>query len=248
MSWNWKFPRLLLQCRRIHTAGPYLGKTGADHRWLERQFSDPYVKKARQQAYRCRSAFKLLEIDDKHRILRPGQHVIDCGTAPGAWAQVAVQRVNAAGSDPNAPTGFVLGIDLHHISPLEGAALLPFSDVTDPKTQKKIQEMLPEGKSDVILSDMAPNATGVREIDQLKSIQLCLSLLDLAQQVLEPGGTILCKFWQGRDGSLLQKRLMEHFKEVKLLKPPASRQESAETYYLAKSYKTGSAVQSREHR
>nr|XP_020659947.1 rRNA methyltransferase 2, mitochondrial [Pogona vitticeps] len=248
MSRKWKFSRLVLQCRRIHSAGPYLGKTGAEQHWLERHFSDPYVKKAKQQAYRCRSAFKLLEIDDKHRILLPGLHVIDCGAAPGAWAQVAVQRVNAAGSDPSAPTGFVLGVDLQHLFPLEGATFLPYSDVTDLNTQKKIQEVLPKGKADVILSDMAPNATGVREIDHLKLIQLCLSLLDLAPHVLEPGGTLLCKFWQGRDSSLLQKRLMEHFKEVKLLKPPASRKESAETFYLAKFYKTGSAVQQREHR
>lgn len=150
--------------------------------------------------------------------------------------------------DPSAPTGFVLGIDLQHISPLDGVAFLPHSDVTDPSTQKKIREMLPKGKADVILSDMAPNATGIRDIDHLKSIQLCLSLLDLARHVLDPGGSVLCKFWQGRDSGLLQKRLLEHFKEVKLLKPPSSRQESAETYYLAKLYQTGPAVRRTGHR
>lgn len=97
-------PTILLQVQRIHTAGQHLkSKTGAEHRWLERHFQDPFVKRAKERNYRCRSAFKLLEIDDKHRLFRPGLHVLDCGTAPGAWAQVAVERVNATGSGEQMP-------------------------------------------------------------------------------------------------------------------------------------------------
>nr|XP_056722600.1 mitotic spindle assembly checkpoint protein MAD1 [Euleptes europaea] len=189
-----RLPSLLLQGSQLHTASRCLkSKTGAEQRWLERHFKDPFVKEARQQHYRCRSAFKLLEVDDKHGILRPGLCVLDCGTAPGAWAQVAVQRVNAAGSDQGAPIGFFLGVDLLHIFPLKGAVFLPHSDITDPSTQKKIQEVLPKGKADVILSDMAPNATGIRDIDHQRQIGLCLSLADLAQRILASGGTLLCK-------------------------------------------------------
>ncbi|XP_042293523.1 rRNA methyltransferase 2, mitochondrial [Sceloporus undulatus] len=239
MERYWRLSCLFLQCQRIHTAVPHLkSKTGTEHRWLERHFKDLYVKKAKQQSYRCRSAFKLLEIDDKYRILHPGLHVLDCGTAPGAWAQVAVQRVNAAGFDPDAPVGFVLGVDLLHISPLEGAVFLPHADLTDPSTQTKIQEVLPKGKADVILSDMAPNATGIRELDHEKLIRLCLSLMDLAPCVLRPGGTMLCKLWECKESRFLQKRLMQDFREVRNVKPQASRKESAEMYYLAKLYKS----------
>uniref|UniRef100_A0A8D2J4H5 rRNA methyltransferase 2, mitochondrial n=1 Tax=Varanus komodoensis TaxID=61221 RepID=A0A8D2J4H5_VARKO len=240
----WKLPRLLLQCHRIHTAAlPLESKTGTEHRWLERHFDDPYVKRAKQQSYRCRSAFKLLEIDDKHSILRPGLCVLDCGAAPGAWTQVVVQRVNAAGSDPGAPKGFVLGVDLAHIAPLEGAVFLPHADIRDPSVQRKIQEILPKGKVDVLLSDMAQNATGIRELDHEKLIHLCLTLLDFAPSILRPGGNLLCKFWDGGHRHLLQKRLMQDFKEVRTIKPQASRKESTETYFLAKLFRMGHSTQ-----
>uniref|UniRef100_A0A8D0G7S0 rRNA methyltransferase 2, mitochondrial n=1 Tax=Sphenodon punctatus TaxID=8508 RepID=A0A8D0G7S0_SPHPU len=225
-------------CQKFHTATRRLkSKTGVEHRWLERHFSDPFVKASKQQNYRCRSAFKLLEIDDKHQILRPGLSVIDCGAAPGAWSQVAVQRVNATGADSNAPVGFVLGVDLLRIPPLEGAVLLSNADITDPSTLRKIEKLLPTDKADLILSDMAPNATGIRDLDHEKLIHLCLSLLDLSQSILRLGGTLLCKFWDGRESHLLQKRLMENFRVVRSIKPHASRKDSSEMYYLAKLYR-----------
>ncbi|XP_066496736.1 rRNA methyltransferase 2, mitochondrial [Tiliqua scincoides] len=249
MGRYWQFSFLLLQCQKIHTAAQCLkSKTGAEHRWLERHFNDPFVKRARKESYRCRSAFKLLEMDDKHAILRPGLRVMDCGTAPGAWAQVAVQRVNATGADPDAPVGFVLGVDLLHIAALEGAVFLPHADIIDPVTHQKIQEVLPKGKVDVILSDMAPNATGIRELDHQKLIHLCFSVLDLAPRILEPGGSMLCKFWDGAESHHLQKRLMQDFREVRTLKPQASRKESAEIYYLAKLYKTKHTIQHKKTR
>ncbi|XP_006112938.1 rRNA methyltransferase 2, mitochondrial [Pelodiscus sinensis] len=228
------------QCQRFHSAAGCLkSKTGAEHRWLERHLKDPFVKATKQHNYRCRSAFKLLEIDDKHKFLCPGLSVIDCGAAPGAWSQVAVQRVNALGTDPNVPVGFVLGVDLLRISPLEGAVFLSNADITDSVTLKKIQELLPTEKADVILSDMAPNASGVRELDHQKLINLCLSLLDLSKIILRPSGTILCKFWDGRETHLLQNRLKENFQDVRTIKPQSSRKESAEIYYLAKRYNGG---------
>ncbi|NXP13002.1 MRM2 methyltransferase, partial [Thinocorus orbignyianus] len=221
----------------LHTTAGFLRKTGAEQLWLERQLKDPFVKAAKKEHYRCRSAFKLLEIDDKLRILRPGLAVLDCGAAPGAWSQVAVERVNALGTDPALPTGFVLGVDLLRISPLEGAVFLSQADVADPSTLKMIQNLLPAEKVDVILSDMAPNATGIKELDHQKLINLCLTLLDLSKSILKPKGTMLCKFWDGQDSRLLQNRLKEQFQDVRTIKPQASRKDSAESYYLARLYK-----------
>ncbi|XP_078414667.1 rRNA methyltransferase 2, mitochondrial isoform X2 [Cetorhinus maximus] len=221
----------------FHTTAEQLKKTPAEQRWLSRQLRDPYVKSARQQNYRCRSAFKLLEIDEKHSILRPGISVIDCGAAPGAWSQVAVDRVNATSNDLDAPVGFVVGVDLLHIPPLDGAVFLPHSDLLDPAVQARIQESLPTGEAQVILSDVAPNASGIRELDQQQLAKLCLCVLGLARRVLSPGGTLLCKFWDGSNSRLLQNRLTELFREVKILKPAASRKESSEIYFLAKCYR-----------
>ncbi|XP_036096258.1 rRNA methyltransferase 2, mitochondrial [Molossus molossus] len=238
MAGSWKLVRASLQRHRFHTAGShYKARTSAEHLWLTRHLKDPFVKAAKVESYRCRSAFKLLEVDAKHRILRPGLRVLDCGAAPGAWSQVAVQRVNAAGTDPSSPVGFVLGVDLLHISPLEGATFLCPADVTDPGTFQRIQELLPGGRADVILSDMAPNATGIRGLDHDRLIGLCLSLLDLAPDILHPGGTLLCKTWAGSQSPRLQKRLTEEFQNTRTLKPEASRKESSEVYLLATQYR-----------
>ncbi|MEE6524750.1 hypothetical protein FKM82_024380 [Ascaphus truei] len=198
---------------------------------------DPFVKAAQQQNYRCRSAFKLLEIDQKYKILHPGLHVIDCGAAPGAWSQVAVEKVNSSVGDPTVSAGFVVGVDLLHIPPLEGAVFFSNSDLTDPVTQQKIIAVLPSGKADVILSDMAPNASGIRALDHQKLVSMCLSLLDLSERVLRPGGTFLCKLWDGSESNLIRERLLQNFQDVKNVKPKASRKESAETYLLAKLFK-----------
>ncbi|XP_074137263.1 rRNA methyltransferase 2, mitochondrial [Sminthopsis crassicaudata] len=229
---------VFLQYQKFHTTiSRHKGKTATEHLWLMRHLKDPFVKAAKVENYRCRSAFKLLEINEKYQIFRPGLRVLDCGAAPGAWSQVAVQKVNAAGTDPNSPAGFVLGVDLLHIFPLEGAIFLCSADVTDSRTFKKIQEQLPGQKADVILSDMAPNATGFRELDHQKLINMCLSLLNFASSILHPGGTFLCKFWDGGQRHFLQNRLEKEFQNVRTIKPVASRKESSEAYFLAKSYR-----------
>ncbi|XP_039935143.1 rRNA methyltransferase 2, mitochondrial isoform X1 [Hirundo rustica] len=223
--------------RCLHTTVKFLRKTGTEQRWLERHLKDPFVKASKQQHYRCRSAFKLLEIDDKLRVLRPGLSVLDCGAAPGAWSQVAVERVNALGTDSAVPRGFVLGVDLLRISPLEGAVFLSEADIADPSTLRAIQSLLPLGQADIILSDMAPNATGIKELDHQKLINLCLGLLDVSQSILKPKGTMLCKFWDGSEARVLQNRLKEQFQDVRTIKPQASRKDSAESYYLARLYR-----------
>lgn len=139
--------------------------------------------------------------------------------------------------DPAVPAGFVLGVDLLQISPLAGAVFLSKADVADPSTLRTIQSLLPGGKVDVLLSDMAPNATGIKELDHQKLINLCLGLLTLSQSILKPKGTMLCKFWDGRESHLLQNRLKEQFQDVRTIKPQASRKDSAESYYLARLYK-----------
>ncbi|KAG7504381.1 rRNA methyltransferase 2, mitochondrial [Solea senegalensis] len=213
------------------------GKTAAEQRWLTRQRKDPYVKASHALNFRCRSAFKLLEIDDKFRLLQPGHSVVDCGAAPGAWSQVAVHRVNSTGTDPELPRGTVVGIDLLNIPALDGAHFLSSHDVTAPPTHAKLQELLPKGQAHIILSDMAPNASGFREMDHERLTTMCLSLIDLAEKILQPGGSLLCKYWDGFFVQKLQDNLSSVFGSVRTLKPHASRKDSAERYFLARMYK-----------
>ncbi|KAK2833212.1 hypothetical protein Q5P01_017101 [Channa striata] len=230
-----------VQRRCVHSSSclmkKFKGKTVAEQRWFTRQLRDPYVKASHAQNFRCRSAFKLLEIDDKFKVLQPGHSVVDCGAAPGAWSQVAAQRVNAAGTDPELPRGTVIGIDLLNIPPLDGAYFLSSHDVTDPSTHTKLLELLPNHQAHVILSDMAPNASGFQAMDHEKLIVMCLSLIDLAEKILRPGGSLLCKYWDGILAHKLQEKLSSVFSSVRTLKPNASRKDSAERYFLARTYR-----------
>lgn len=142
-----------------------------------------------------------------------------------------------AALDPEFPRGTVVGIDLLHIPPLDGAQFLSCHDVTDPGTHAKLLELLPGGRAHVILSDMAPNASGFREMDHEKLIAMCLSLTDLAEKVLQPGGSLLCKYWEGRLADKLQEKLSGVFEKVRVVKPNASRKDSAEKYFFARVYR-----------
>ncbi|XP_026856314.1 rRNA methyltransferase 2, mitochondrial isoform X2 [Electrophorus electricus] len=213
------------------------GRKSADQRWLVRQMSDPFVKAAHSQNYRCRSAFKLIEMDEKYSILKPGFSVIDCGAAPGAWSQVAVQRVNSTGERPDLPRGSVIGIDLLHIAPLEGAHFLFNQDITDANMHTVLQRLLPQTHADVILSDMAPNASGFRELDHERLVSMCFSLLELAEKLLRPGGSLVCKYWDGASTHKLREHLTHSFRDVRTVKPKASRKESAELYFLARMFR-----------
>ncbi|MEQ2303755.1 hypothetical protein AMECASPLE_020138 [Ameca splendens] len=237
--WGFSVWRRCIHCS-LSAMKKLKGKTAAEQRWVLRQLKDPYVKASHAQNFRCRSAFKLLEIDDKFRLLQPGYSVVDCGAAPGAWSQVAVQRVNSAGTsrhDQGLPRGTVIGIDLLNIPPLDGAHFLSSHDVTHTATHAKLQELLPQGQAHVILSDMAPNASGFRDMDHERLITMCLSLIDLAEMILLPRGSLLCKYWDGVLSHQLQEKLSSVFHSVRSIKPDASRKDSAERYFLARMYK-----------
>lgn len=203
------------------------GRTESSKRWLERQLSDPYVAAAQREGYRARAAYKLREIDDKHRILTPGARVVDLGAAPGSWCQVALERIGEQGR--------VVGIDLLEVTPLVGVTLLQ-GDMTDPGTPERVQAAL-DGPADVVLSDMAPNMTGQKRIDQLRVIATVEAALEFAEQVLTPGGAFLAKTLQSGSAQDLLARLKREFAKVRHVKPPASRAESAETYVLATGFK-----------
>ncbi|KAJ4443252.1 rRNA methyltransferase 2, mitochondrial [Periplaneta americana] len=213
------------------------GRSKSSQEWLTRQLADPYVEKAKLSNYRCRSAFKLLEIDDKFNLFAPGQCVIDCGAAPGSWTQVAVQRVNANKKDAKKSVGQVIAIDRLPIYPIEGAKVLGNADFTSLSTHAKLTEMLSGTRVNVVLSDMAPNATGIREMDHENIVHLAYTALRFAVQVSQVGACVLLKIWDGRDTSKLEKDLARFYEHVKTVKPPASRTDSAEKFLLGRKFK-----------
>ena len=201
--------------------------------WLERQLNDPYVAKAKRDGYRSRAAYKLLEIDDKHRLLKLGQTVVDLGAAPGGWSQIAAKRVGAAEGK-----GRVVAIDLLEMGEIPGVefAQLDFhaNDAPD-----KLRAMLGGGRADIVLSDMAANTTGHRKTDQLRIVGLVEIAAAFATEILNPGGVFLSKVFQsGADAELLA-QLKRDFAVVKHVKPAASRQDSSERYVLATGFRGG---------
>uniref|UniRef100_A0A0B7AWZ3 rRNA methyltransferase 2, mitochondrial n=1 Tax=Arion vulgaris TaxID=1028688 RepID=A0A0B7AWZ3_9EUPU len=209
----------------------------SSNQWLERQRRDIFVKQAGKENYRCRSAFKLLQINEKFHILKPGHIVIDCGAAPGSWCQVAAKHVNSTGGDASALRGSVIGIDLQYMSPIEGVYLLPAKDFTTETTQSKIKEILQNQLADVILSDMAPNATGLKSHNHEIIVSLCFSVLRFSLSVLKIGGTLLCKLWMGGDQQRLESAMRTVFDNVRVVKPDASRCDSSEIFLLARGFK-----------
>jgi 23S rRNA (uridine2552-2'-O)-methyltransferase len=196
-------------------------------RWLERQLNDPYVVRAKAEGYRSRAAFKLTEIDDRHHFLKRGARLVDLGAAPGGWSQVAAARVG--------PQGRVVAIDLLPIDPVPGVDFLEL-DFLDPSAPDVLKRML-EGEADVVLSDMAANATGHRRTDHLKIMALVEAAAEFARDVLKPGGAFLAKVIQGGTESALLAELRRDFASVKHVKPAASRADSAELYLLATGFR-----------
>src|SRR6516164_7922111 len=195
--------------------------------WLLRQLNDPYVAEARRLGYRSRAAFKLIELDNRFRLLRPGQRVVDLGCAPGGWTQVAVARVGRY--------GIVVSVDVTETTPLPGATLLT-ADIRDPATLAAIGNAL-GGPADVVLSDMAPAATGHAATDHLRIIALTEDALAAASRILKPGGAFVAKVFQGGAEGELLAALKRDFAELRHAKPPASRAESAETYVVATGFR-----------
>ena len=203
--------------------------------WLERHLNDPYVAAARREGWRSRAAFKLVEIDDKHHILKPGQRVIDLGAAPGGWSQVAALRTkaNEAAGDRG---GQVVAIDYLAFDPIPNVAIVQM-DFMDDQAPSRLRQLLRDGGADVVLSDMAAPTTGHTKTDHLRIIGLAEAAVIFATDVLSPGGVFLCKVFQGGTESDLLARLKQNFATVRHIKPPASRSESAELYVLATGFR-----------
>ena len=211
------------------------GRKLSSTRWLERQLNDPYVKRARDEGYRGRAAFKILELDDKYRFLRPGARVVDLGCAPGGWCQVAVARVNALGEKVGKPVGFVLGIDLQEVEPIAGAEIHQL-DFMEDGADDKVKAWL-GGGADVVMSDMAASSSGHKQTDHLRIVALCEAAAELAFDVLDAGGTFVAKVLAGGAEGELQKLLKQRFDKVVNVKPPASRADSSEKFVVATGFR-----------
>jgi len=202
-------------------------RTLSSRTWLERQIRDPYVARAKREGFRSRAAYKLAEIDDKYRLLKPGTRVVDLGAAPGGWSEIAARRVGAGGR--------VLAIDILDMRPIAEVEFLKL-DFLDAAAPQRLKDLL-GGQADLVLSDMAANATGHRQTDHLRIMALAEAAAHFAREVLAPGGSFLCKVLQGGTEAALLAELKRDFASVKHVKPPASRSDSAELYLLARGFR-----------
>ncbi len=207
------------------------GRKSSSTRWLQRQLNDPFVQAAREAGYRSRAAFKLIQLDEKFNLLRKGLCVLDLGCAPGGWTQVAVERVKPGGPKG----GAVVGLDLVAVEPIPGAILLEL-DIHADGAPGQMAAVL-GGPVDLVLSDMAPKATGHAATDHLRIVTLCEAAANLAAEMLAPGGAFVAKVLKGGTERDLLARLKRDFREVRHAKPPASRPESAETYVVARGFR-----------
>jgi 23S rRNA (uridine2552-2'-O)-methyltransferase len=207
-------------------------RTNSSARWLQRQLNDPYVIAAKKDGYRSRAAYKLLQLDERYGLLKKGLAVVDLGAAPGGWTQVLL---NALG-----PSGQVLAVDINEMDAVAGAQML-VGDVADLATEEAIRGAL-GGLADLVLSDMAPPATGHRATDHLRIIALAEAALDLARAVLRPGGGFVAKVWQGGAEQGLLATIKRDFAMVRHAKPEASRSGSAEMYVVATGFRGDGAA------
>lgn len=243
---------------RVKTAR---GRKTSSTKWLQRQLNDPYVQQAKRDGYRSRAAYKLIELDEKFHLLKPGQRILDLGAAPGGWSQVAIEKIGDKGA--------VVGIDLLEIEPMAGAVFVQkdFHDEDAPEVILDLAAELERGqqaepsvaertgvdsvrpiaqasrpkqgqsKFDIVLSDMAANSTGHAPTDHLRIIALCELAYDFAIQVLRPGGAFVCKVLKGGTENGLLTQMKQHFDTVKHAKPSASRKDSAESYVVATGFR-----------
>lgn len=207
-----------------------MARSKSSNQWLREHFDDHYVKRAQQEGYRSRACFKLLEMQHKDRILRPGMTLVDLGAAPGGWSQVAAAIIG--------PTGRVVASD---ILPMEALADVEFiqGDFTEDQVFEELLRVLGEAPVDLVLSDMAPNMSGMKAVDQPRGMFLAELALDMAQKVLAPGGGLLVKVFQGEGFDQFLQALREQFGSVRSRKPEASRSRSREVYLLAREYRGG---------
>lgn len=201
-------------------------RSTSSQKWLARQLNDPYVAEAKRQGFRSRAAFKLTDLDKRFRLLKKGARVLDLGAAPGGWTQVAVEKVGE---------GKVLGVDILEMPPVAGAEIMQL-DFLDSSAPEKIRAAL-GGPVDVVLSDMAAPTTGHGHTDHIRTVGLAEAALDFAIEVLAPGGTFVCKVFQGGAEKGMMATLKQRFAQVRHAKPPSSRKESPETYLVAQGFR-----------
>ncbi|MFP4695476.1 23S rRNA (uridine(2552)-2'-O)-methyltransferase RlmE [Thiohalospira sp.] len=205
-----------------------MARGGSSRRWLDEHERDPWVQRARSEGYRGRAAYKLTELDEREQLLAPGMTVVDLGAAPGAWSQYAVQRVGEA--------GLVVALDCLAMDPIPGVRNLE-GDFTEEATLEALLEVLGERPVDLVLSDMAPNMSGMKAVDQPRSMELVELAEDLAGRVLRPGGSLVTKAFQGEGFDPFMARLKASYRRVKTRKPEASRARSPEVYVLARDFR-----------
>jgi 23S rRNA (uridine2552-2'-O)-methyltransferase len=205
-----------------------MARSKSSSSWLQRHVSDPFVKQAQRDGYRSRSAYKLTELNDKDRLIRPGMRIMDLGSAPGGWSQVAGKLVGAKGR--------VLATDILPMDPIKNVDFIQ-GDFTDDAVVAKLLEWLGGGKFDLIVSDIAPNITGIDSADQASSMNFLELALDTVRKTLKPGASFVAKMFQGSGSDQYIKELRTSFEKVLIRKPAASRAESREVYIVAKGYK-----------
>lgn len=204
-----------------------MARSKSSHRWLQEHFKDPYVKRAQQDGYRSRAAYKLLELQQRDKLIRQGMTVIDLGASPGGWSQVVQQLVGDKGR--------IISLDILPMMPLPDVLFIQ-GDFQDPEIINQLLQEIGSAGADLVISDMAPNISGVTSVDQPRMMYLAELTLDVARQVLKPGGSLLLKIFQGSGFDEFLRNLRIHFKPVVIRKPEASRSRSAEVYLLAKNY------------
>lgn len=200
------------------------GRKTSSTRWLNRQLNDPFVAKAQDEGYRSRAVYKLLEMDERFRLLKKGAVVLDLGAAPGSWCQVAAEKVGKNGT--------VIGVDIQEVEPIDNVTLF-VGDILEDATHERIQQLVGEQAVDVVMSDMAAASMGHHQTDHLRIMALCEMALEVGLLHLKPGGAFLAKVLQGGAEKNLLDTLKAHFKTVKHIKPSASRKDSTEMYVVA---------------
>jgi len=205
-----------------------LARSKTSDRWLKEHFEDVWVKKSREDGYRSRASYKLIELDNKDRLFRPGQTVVDLGAAPGGWSQVAVERVG--------DNGTVVASDILEMSPIAGVAFVQ-GDFTEQSVLDELLDLLGDRRADVVISDMAPNMSGMAAVDIPNAMGLVELALDMAQQVLKPGGVFVAKVFQGEGFDALLTEMRKSFGTVVSRKPDSSRARSREIYQVCKGFK-----------
>ncbi|MDT8409804.1 MAG: RlmE family RNA methyltransferase [Wenzhouxiangellaceae bacterium] len=201
----------------------------ASKQWLSRQASDPYVKKARSEGYRARAAYKLIELDERDHFLKPGQRIVDLGAAPGSWSQVAVRRPGRKGR--------IVALDILAMEPIEGVEFL-HGDFREAEVLEQLESLIGE-RVDLVLSDMAPNISGIAASDQARSMHLAELALEFAREWLDKNGTFVVKLFHGEGFDDFVRHARREFANVRLRKPEASRKKSREVYLVADSRRSG---------